>query len=167
MKAISVRIKSDFLIKYNFAIGGFLNSAYVSVPDLMNLYGNRGIGYASPYLQSFQFAQYYEFSNKEPIYGEAHMEYHLKGLLSNKIPLLRQARYYLLFGGNAFYATGTDYYTEAFVGLENIGYKLGRVLRVDFVQSWDSHNGHNSGIRFGLGLPGMPAYKTYPLHGEW
>ncbi len=155
------------LIKYNFAVGGFINSAYVSVPDLMNLYGNRGIGYASPYLQSFQFAQYYEFSNKEPIYGEAHLEYHLKGLLSNKIPLLRQARYYLLFGGNAFYATGTDYYTEAFVGLENIGYKLGRVLRVDFVQSWDSHNGHNSGIRFGLGLPGMPAYKTYPLHGEW
>ncbi len=155
------------LVKYHFAVGGFLNSAYVSIPDLMQLYGNRGIGYAATYLQSFQFAQYYEWSNKEPLYGEAHLEYHLRGLLSNKLPLLRQARFYLLFGGNAFYASSTDYYTEAFVGLDNIGYKLGRLLRLDFVQSWDSHKGHNSGIRFGLGLPGMPAQKNYPMHGEW
>jgi hypothetical protein len=153
-------------LKYNLVAGGFLNSRYVAVPDLMHLYGDRGIGYAAPYLNSFQFAQYYEFSNKEPIYGEAHLEYHLDGLLSNKIPLLRQARYFLLFGGNAFYAGSDDYYTEAFVGVDNIGWKFIRVLRVDFVQSWDSHMGHNSGIRFGLTLPGLSAGSN-PTHSEW
>jgi hypothetical protein len=149
------------------AVGGFLNTRYVSIPDLMHIYGNRGIGYISPYLESFQFAQYYEFSNKDPLYGEAHLEYHMKGLLSNKIPLLRQARWYLVLGGNAFYSSNTNYYTEAFVGIENIGYKLVRFLRVDFVQSWDSHMGRNSGIRFGLTLPNVATLKSYPMHGEW
>lgn len=154
-------------IKYNFAAGGFLNTAYVSVPDLMHLYGNRGIGLSSPYLQSFQFAQYYEFSNKDAFYGEGHIEYHLNGLLSNKIPLLRQARWYLLFGGNAFYGSNSDYYSEAFIGIDNIGYKLMRPLRVDFVQSWDSHGGHNSGIRFGINLKGASTIRVNPMHDEW
>ena len=162
-----VRLRLLGNLKYNFIIGGFLNSVYVSIPDLMSLYGNRGIGFASPYLQSFQFAQYYEFSNKDQFYGEGHIEYHLNGLLSNKIPLLRQLRWYLLFGGNAFYGSNNDYYSEAFVGIDNIGYKLARFLRIDFVQSWDSHMGHNSGIRFGLNLKGTSSVKSYPMHGEW
>ena len=155
-------------LMYNVGAGGFLNSNYVAIPDLMHLYGNRGIGYAAPYLRSFQFAQYYAFSNKEPLYGEAHIEYHLNGLLSNKIPLLRQARYYLVMGGNVFYARQSDYYTEAFIGIDNIGWKLVRVLRVDFVQSWDSNFGSNSGIRFGLTIPGLKTTGGDNItHSEW
>jgi len=167
MIADDVRMRLLGTLKYNIGAGGFLNSAYVSIPDLMNIYGNRGIGLASPYLQSFQFAQYYEFANKEPIYGEAHVEYHLRGLLSNKIPLLRQQRWYLLVGGNAFYARQSDYYTEAFVGVDNIGWKLFRGLRVDFVQSWDSYMGRNSGIRFGLNIPGVTVNRNSPTGSEW
>ncbi len=155
------------LLKYHFACGGFLNSAYVSIPDLMHLYGDRGIGYAAPYLQSFQFAQYYEFSNKAPLYGEGHIEYHLNGLLSNKIPLLRQARYYLLFGSNAFYSSQSNYYAEAFVGIDNIGWKLVRTVRLDFVQSWDSHMSHNSGFRFSFALPGSTPTNTNLMQSEW
>ena len=163
---VDVSLRLFGRISYNFVAGGFLNSKYVSIPDLMHLYGNRGIGYANPYMQSFQFAQYYDFSNKEPIYGEAHVEYHLNGLLSNKIPLLRQAQWYLLFGGNAFYASDHNYYTEAFVGIDNIGWKLLRILRVDFVQSWDSNRGHNSGIRFGLS--GATFTRAVNVsHSEW
>ncbi len=154
-------------INYHLAVGGFLNSNYVSIPDLTHLYGNRGMGIASPYLESFQMAPFYNFSNKEPIYGEAHIEYHLKGLLSNKIPLLRQARWYLLVGGNAFYATEKQYYTEAFVGIDNIGYKLVRVARVDFVQSWDCRGGQNSGIRASINLPITSTVRYYPMQGEW
>jgi hypothetical protein len=154
-------------IKYNFAVGGFLNTTYVAIPDLMHLYGNRGIGLASPYLESFQFAQYYDFSNKERLYWEGHAEYHLKGLISNKIPLLRQARYYLLFGGNAFYASPTDFYTEAFVGIDNVGWKLVRLLRIDFVQSWDSYKGSNSGIRLGINIPGISSPRNNPTQSEW
>jgi len=155
------------ILKYNVGCGGFLNSAYVSIPDLMHLYGDRGIGYAAPYLQSFQMAQYYDFSNKEPFYGEAHAEYHLNGLLSNKVPLLRQTGYYFVFGGNAFYARQSDYYTEAFVGIDNIGWKLVRTARIDFVQSWDSRMGHNSGIRFSFALPSPTGINKGILQSEW
>jgi hypothetical protein len=162
-----VRLRLLGTLRYNVIIGGFLNTTYVSIPDLMHIYGNRGVGYASPYLNSFQFAPYYDFSNKESFYTEAHIEYHLNGLLSNKIPLLRQAQFYLLFGGNAFYASDRDYYTEAFVGIDNIGWKLVRILRVDFVQSWDSHNGRNSGIRFGLSMPSVTITHNNVTHSEW
>ena len=162
-----IKLQLFGILKYDVAAGGFLNTRYVSLPDLMHIYGNRGIGYAAPYLQGFQFAQYYAYSNKDKIYGEAHIEYHLNGLLSNKIPLLRQARYYLLFGGNAFYASQQNYYTEAFVGIDNIGWKLVRILRVDFVQSWDSYKGHNSGIRFGINFPGLSPSTNNPTGSEW
>ena len=164
-----IHLKLFGLLKYVVGVGGFLNSNYVAIPDLMHLYGNRGIGLASPYMQSFQFAQYYAFSNKEPFYEEAHLEYHLNGLLSNKIPLFRQARYYFVFGGNAFYARPGDYYTEAFFGVDNIGYKLVRPLRIDFVQSWDSYMGHNSGIRLGISFGGAStnAVRSNPTHSEW
>ena len=162
-----VRLRLLGSLKYNVAAGGFLNTNYVSIPDLMHLYGNRGLGYASPYLQSFQFAQFYDFSNKEKLYYEAHAEYHLKGLLSNKIPLMRQARFYLLVGGNAFYASPTNYYAEAFAGVDNIGWKILRPLRIDFVQSWDSRMGRNSGIRFGLSFPGVTVNKNNVSGSEW
>jgi len=163
-----IRLRLAGSLSYNIGIGGFLNTDYVSIPDLMHLYGNRGIGYASPYLQSFQFAQYYDFSNKKSLYEEVHLEYHLNGLLSNKIPFLKQAQWYLLFGGNAFYATDKTYYTEAFVGIDNIGYKLLRFLRIDFVQSWDSYMGHNSGIRFGLNSRAFTVSSgNGPVKGEW
>lgn len=154
-------------LSYNFAVGGFTNTNYVSFPDLMHIQGMRGTGYAAPYLQSFQFAPYYAFSNKAQLYGEGHVEYHLNGLLSNKIPLLRQARYYLLVGGNALYINNNNYYAEAFVGIDNIGWKLVRILRVDFVQSWDSNMGHNSGIRLGLNARGVSVVRNNPTEGEW
>ncbi len=162
-----VSLKLAGKLNYNFAIGGFLNTNYVSIPDLMHVFGNRGLGYAAPYLQSFQLAQIYEFSNKSAFYGEAHIEYHLNGLLTNKIPLLKQAKWNLLFGGNVFESKYHEYYAEAFVGLDNIGWKVFRILRIDFVQSWDSHGGHNSGIRFGLSGRSPAGSGNNPTHNEW
>lgn len=162
-----VRLKLLGSISYNVSVGGFLNSTYVSLADMKHLNGMRGVGYAAPYLNSFQFAPYYLFSNVAPIYGEAHVEYHLNGLLSNKIPLLRQARYYLLVGGNAFYADADHFYSEVFVGIDNIGWKLVRFLRVDFVQSWDSYAGRNSGIRLGINMRGVAVSRNNPLDSEW
>ena len=162
-----VKLKLLGSLKYNFVAGGFLNSNKLSSPDLMHLYGNRGIGWYAPYLTSFQFAQYYDFSNKEPFYTEAHLEYHLKGLLTNKIPLLKQAQWYLLVGCNTFYASNSFYYTEAFVGIDNIGYKIVRGLRIDYVQSWDSNMGRNAGFRFGLAIPGVTVDKQNVSGSEW
>lgn len=154
-------------ISYHVAVGGFLNTRYVSIPDLMHIYGRRGTWYAAPYLRSFQIGPYYDFSNMERFYVEGHVEYHLNGLLSNKIPLLKQARYYLLTGANAFTTGANNYYIEGFIGIDNIGWKLLRVLRVDFVESWDSYMGRNTGVRLGLNLRAINNGLMNPTESEW
>lgn len=146
-----VRLKLMGTMNYNLSVGGFLNDKYVSLPDLKHLNGNQ-LTIAAPYLRSFQLAPYYLYSNSADIYGELHLEYYLKGLLTNKLPLLRQAKWYLVLGTNSFYAGENNYYSEAFVGIDNLGYKWFRFLRVDFVRSWDSYNRSTQGIRVGLNV---------------
>ena len=145
------RLKLLGMLSYNLSAGGFLNKNYVGLPDLMHLYGDQVV-LASPYLTSFQLAPYYRYSNTAKLYGEAHIEYNLQGLLTNKIPLLRQAQWFFILGTNTFYAGTGNYYTEAFLSVDNLGFKIYRLLRVDFVKSWDGERRNYTGIRIGLRL---------------
>lgn len=162
------RMKLMGSLSYNIAAGGFLNSKAVGSPDMMHLNGNQII-LASTYLRSFQNLTYYTHSNTESIYGEAHIEYSLKGLLTNKIPLMRQLQWYLILGTNTFYANNGNYYTEAFVSIDNIGYKMLRLFRVDFVQSWDSYKSKPSfAVRIGLtNLIQFGSGRRYDSNDEW
>jgi hypothetical protein len=154
-------------LSYNIAIGGFLNSNYVSLPDMMHLYGNE-LAALSPgsYLHGFELAPYYQYSNAEHQYIEAHIEYNMLGLLTNKIPLLRQAHWYAVIGSNSFYASNNNYFTEAFIGIDNIGFKIFRGLRVDFVQSWDNTQVTHTAIRLGLKVAGSVQVTTTIDNGE-
>lgn len=136
-------------LSYNTTVGGFLSSKNVPIPDMNHLMGNQ-YTLAAPFLQSFQLAPYYRFSNTQKIYGTLHVEYYLKGLLTNKLPLFRQAHWYFLIGTNTFYTENNRYYTEAFIGLDNFGYKIFRIFRVDYVKGWDSEKRDYSGFRIGI-----------------
>src|SRR5690606_5803291 len=81
----NIRLRLLGNLSYNIAAGGFLNTNYVSIPDLKHLAGNQ-VTLAAPYLHSFQLAPYYQYSNKENLYGELHLEYNMRGLLTNKLP---------------------------------------------------------------------------------
>ena len=144
-----LNIKRMGSIEYNAIIGGFLNDKNVQIPDMKHLLGNQ-FGVASPFLKSFQLAPYYRFSNIAKLYAEWHIEYQLKGLLSNKIPLFKQAHWYFVIGNNSFYTEQNQYYTEAFLGIDNIGFKIFRGIRCDFIKSWDSYKQNNLGIRVGF-----------------
>lgn len=139
------------MLEYNVSVGGFLSSKNVQIPDRKHLMGNQYV-LASSYLQSFQLAPYYRFSNTEKLYAELHVEYLLKGLLTNKIPLLRQAQWYFVLGNNTFYGQSKQYYTEAFIGIDNLGFKIFRMFRFDYVRGWDSYKENYSGFRVGLKL---------------
>lgn len=141
-------------LEYNALIGGFLNDKNVQIPDQKHLWGNQ-YTLASPYLQSFQLAPYYRFSNTEKLYAELHVEYYLKGLLTNKIPLLRQAHWYFVLGNNTFYSKNSNYYTEAFIGIDNFGFKIFRIFRFDYIQGWDSEKRNYSGFRIGIKSSGI------------
>lgn len=148
-------VRNDFPMRlagnigFHLATGGFLNNRYVSIPDLNHIKGNQ-LGVATSYLEGFQVAPYYHFSNDAPLYGEAHIEWQLRGFLTNKIPLFRKLSWYLVTGSNAYYVNPHCYHVEAFVGLDNLGYSIYRFFRVDYVRGWNSLGQATGAIRLGI-----------------
>ncbi len=142
--------------KYKIGVGGFLNSNNVSIPDLQHFNGNQTF-YNINYLNSFQLAPYYRYSNAEKFYAFGHAEHHFNGLLTNKIPLFNKLKWYLVGGANTFYVNSDNYYVEVFAGLENI-FKL---FRVDFVNAIQPGLGNKFGVRVGLGglIGGKVSFK--------
>jgi len=134
------------LLKYNFSMGGFLNTKKVFIQDYQHFNGNQ-VFYASPYLNSFQLAPYYANSTTAAFYLVGNIEHHFNGLLTNKIPLFRKLNWHLVAGSNAFYVNTNNNYVEVFAGLENI-FKL---FRVDVVASYLNGNTGQVGVRVGFG----------------
>ena len=134
------------MLKYRFAIGGFLNTNSVYIQDYQHFNGNQTI-IASDYLNSFQLAPYYANSTTASFYVTGHVEHHFNGLLTNKIPLFRRLNWNLVGGANAFYVNSTSHYEEMFWGLDNIF----KVLRVDWVTAWLDGRYYQTGIRIGFG----------------
>ena len=133
-------------LRYRISAGGFLNNRQVDIPDFQHFNGNQTI-FNLNYVNSFQLAPYYRYSNTEKLYGVLHAEHHFNGLLTNKIPLLNKLKWNLVTGTNTFYVNQDNYYIEAFVGLENIL----KIFRVDFVTATQAQPGNNYGVRIGLG----------------
>jgi hypothetical protein len=132
--------------RYRFSVGGFINANKVEIPDMQHFNGNQTF-YNFKYLNSFQMAPYYKYSNTEKFYALAHVEHHLNGLLTNKIPLFNTLKWNLVLGANTFYVNTKNYYAEGFVGIENI-FKL---FRIDFVSAWQAGLGNTYGVRIGFG----------------
>ncbi len=132
--------------RYKISIGGFLNSKQVPIPDMQHINGGQS-KIIRKYLNSFWLAPYYRYSNIENFFAISHVEHHFNGLLTNKIPLVNKLKLNLVLGSNIFYGSKNNYYTDAFVGFENIF----KVLRIDFVTAWQSNFPNSNGIKLGFG----------------
>ncbi|HLK31122.1 MAG TPA: DUF5686 family protein, partial [Puia sp.] len=141
----NLNLKLAGAIDYNISTGGFINSNKLYLPDYNHFEGNQII-IASDYSNSFQLLPYYKYSNKAPLYGEAHISYHLNGFLTNKIPLFRNLNWYLVTGANAFYIDPYSNYIEGFVGLENIL----KLFRADFVWGYEEGKQTVMGLRISM-----------------
>lgn len=141
----NLNLKLGGLFSYNLKLGGFLNKSKVFMQDFQHIQGNQLL-FAAPYLNSFQLAPYYKFSNVESFNAAIHTEYHLNGLLTNKIPLLRKWNWFFVLGANALYLNKNNSYYEGIFGIENIF----KVLRVDFVYGAQQNASSSRGIRISL-----------------
>ncbi len=141
----NINFKLKGVFKYRFGIGGFLNTKSLFVMDYQHFNGNQTF-YASPYLNSFQLAPYYQNSTTASLYGVGHIEHHFNGMLTNKVPLMRNLQWNLVIGSNAFYVNQSNNYVEIFAGLENI-FKL---FRVDVVGSYLNGKTGQVGVRLGF-----------------
>jgi hypothetical protein len=142
-----INLKLGGLFRYNLGIGGFLNSKSVAVPDYNQFNGNQ-IGFAATYMRYYQLAPYYLYSNTDPFYFSGFVEHHFNGLLTNKIPGLRELNWNLVGACNYLYLSDGRQYVEASIGLENIL----KILRFDFVWGWPDDGAHLTGVRLGATL---------------
>jgi hypothetical protein len=141
----NINFKLKGVFKYRFGIGGFLNTKSIYVMDYQQFNGNQTF-YASPYLNSFQLAPYYQNATTASLFGVGHIEHHFNGMLTNKVPLLRNLQWNLVVGSNAFYVNSENNYVEIFAGIENI-FKL---LRVDVIGSYLNGKPGQVGVRVGF-----------------
>lgn len=147
----SVRMKLLGVLDYNIIGGGFLNKTAVGNPDYNHIIGNQVILSSTHYLNSYQIAPYYRYSNVADVYLRAHAEWHLAGLLSNKVPLFKRLNWHFVAGTNTLFINQNDYYAEVFAGIENIGFNIMRFGRVDFVLGYQSGLAKPSfGFRIGI-----------------
>jgi hypothetical protein len=140
---LNLKLRGEF--KYRFSIGGFFNTRKLFIQDYQHFNGNQTF-YASPYLNSFQIAPYYANSTTAAFYAVGHVEHHFNGMITNKIPLLRNLQWNLVAGSNAFYVNRNNNYVELFGGLENIL----KIFRVDVVASYLNGKTGQVGVRIGL-----------------
>lgn len=145
-QSLNLNLGGNF--RYKITLGGFLNRDSVAVIDYTHFNGNQILA-SVEYLNGFQLLPYYQYSNKNRLYAEGHIEHHFNGLLTNKIPLLRNINWYLVMGANSFYADSDKQYVEIFAGFEN----LLKIARFDWV--WGFDKGHVSTIGVRLGIRGF------------
>lgn len=127
---------------YHIAASGFFDAARTFIPDYQHYLGNQTI-FASRELSSFQLAPYYLYSNIASFSIAAHAEYHLNGLLSNKIPGFKKLNWFFVTGANALHIRNGKEYYELLFGIENIG----KLIRIDFVQGFAPGGVRPSGFR--------------------
>jgi hypothetical protein len=159
-------------LDYSLSASGIFNkrdNKSIGIPDLIHPFAGDDPAFtlASQYLRAFQLAPFYQYSNNNDFYSEVHIEYNLRGLLTNRIPGLREAKCYLILGTNTFYSRPDFYFVEAFASIDNIGYKVFRYFRLDFLHAWDGVGQTYNGIRVGIKYPALQRRWTGTGGLEW
>ncbi|RTY71205.1 carboxypeptidase-like regulatory domain-containing protein [Flavobacterium sp. GSP27] len=142
-------LKNKGVLGLNLKAGKFLNADNIAFIDYKHFNGNQThIGQSARYLNVFNLLPYYSNSTNDS-YFEVHTEYNDKGYIMNKIPLLNKLKSTLTLGAHALSTPNNKPYTEITVGLDNLGFGKFKMLRIDYVRSYQ--NGfQGDGVVFGL-----------------
>lgn len=128
---------------FYLSAGKFLNAKSIYFPDLKHFTGNQTPIY-NPIFPNYHFLDYYAFSTNDK-YFEAHYEHNFSGLITNRIPLLRQLKIEEIIGGGYLFEPYRNY-KEAYIGIQRL------VLRVDYGLSWINGTKITHALRFFYGF---------------
>ena len=145
----SINMGQSGVSRYLIHAGTFITKDELSFADFQHFTGNQTF-IAHNKLESFELLPYYEHSTDQS-YLAVHYEHHFQDAIMRRIPLIRNLKLQLVGGANFLAVNGQKPYMEWHVGLDKIGIKNWRILRVDFVQSYSNHITH-SGVRVSLPL---------------
>ena len=130
---------------YSVQAGTFLSKRQLYFMDYKHFGGNRTI-YAGGF-GGFQLLDYYRYSTSNS-YLEAHYSHEFNGFIFNKVPLFRRLKWQEVVTINYLRTQESNNYLELGVGIEHIF----KILRVDFITSFQSKEKVGSGIRVGFGF---------------
>src|SRR5690606_4024802 len=134
----------------NIQAGKFFSADAISFIDYKHFNGNQThIGTKSWYLSQFHLLPYYSHSTNDS-YVESHFEHHFKGYVMNKIPLLNKLQWQLVLGYHNLAIPKSTPYNEFSVGFDNIGIGKFRMLRFDYIRSYNGSGYAGDGIMIGL-----------------
>ncbi|AXG75169.1 carboxypeptidase-like regulatory domain-containing protein [Flavobacterium arcticum] len=139
--------------KGNFGInikgGKFFNADNIAFIDYKHFNGNQThVGGGQSYLNVFNLLPYYSHSTNDE-YMELHAEHNFKGYIMNKIPLLNKLQWNLVVGYHQISTPDYKPYSEFTAGFDNVGFGKFKMLRIDYVRSYQ--NGFQTdGVIFGL-----------------
>ncbi|WP_347159543.1 DUF5686 and carboxypeptidase regulatory-like domain-containing protein [Pontibacter chitinilyticus] len=131
--------------RYSFTGGTFFGKSHMYLLDYRHFNGNRTF-FAGTY-EGFQLLDYYRYSTNNN-YLEGHYEHHFNGFLFNKIPLFRRLKWQEVVSLNYLNTRESKNYLELGLGVEHIF----KVLRVDFVTSFQQGQKARAGVLVGFGF---------------
>ena len=138
--------------KYRAKGGFFLEQKDIPFMDYAHFNGNKlAVSPSNGTLNHFNLLDYYAYSTNSR-YAEFHGEHNFKGYFLSKIPLINQLNFHLVAGAKGLFTGDRKPYTEASIGLDNIGFGKWRFLRVDYVISKGGINQKQKGFVFSLSL---------------
>ncbi|MFN7117214.1 MAG: DUF5686 and carboxypeptidase regulatory-like domain-containing protein [Saprospiraceae bacterium] len=157
---LSARIVENYISlgvigNFNFTLeaGTFLNTNALQFMDFRHFNGNQ-IRVANPdtYNNSFLLLPYYTHSTASD-YVQAHFQHNFDGWILNKIPLIRKLGFTEVFKAAFLYTPEQKEYLELGFGIDNIGFGVLRLLRVDVAWSRNNEGKWRNGVVFGLRVP--------------
>ncbi|MBC5994794.1 DUF5686 and carboxypeptidase regulatory-like domain-containing protein [Pontibacter cellulosilyticus] len=131
--------------EYSLTTGTFWGKEDMRLMDYKHFNGNRTF-FAGTY-SGFQLLDYYRYSTNNK-YLEAHYEHHFNGFLFNKVPLFRKLKWQEVVSLNYLNTKESRNYLELGVGIEHIF----KIVRVDFVTSFQEGNKARAGFLIGVGF---------------
>ncbi len=139
---ISARVSHDWSIgnkgemQMNFKAGKFFNAENIAFTDFKHFNGNQtNVANGGSYTNTFNNLPYYALSTNDQ-YFETHIEHNDKGYIMNKIPLLNKLQSQLVLGFHNLAIPNQKPYQEFSVGLDNLGFGKFRLLRLDYLRSY-------------------------------
>lgn len=130
---------------YTVQGGMFWGKENMTLIDFKHFNGNRTV-FAGTY-EGFQLLDYYRYSTSSS-YLEGHFEHHFNGFIFNKIPLFRRLKWQEVAGLHYLNTKASENYLELNLGIEHIF----KVVRIDFVTSFQENQKVHTGFRVGLGF---------------
>ena len=138
--------------KYRIKGGIFLNQKDIPFMDYAHFNGNKlSISPGNGTTNRFNLLDYYAYSTNNR-FAEFHGEHNFKGFLLGKIPLINKLNFHVVAGAKGLFTGDRKPYTEASIGIDNIGFGKWRFLRVDYVISKGGINQKQKGFVFSLSL---------------